>query len=281
MLAGRHISITQKAVALLSLPPLALVRRPYWPRAVRQPGLAHLHTSHTLRYLPPPPKTPPEEKPSSDVSSPTSPADPPTQHENIYTLPNLLTTSRILACPVLGYAILQGSWPLATGLLLYASVTDWLDGWIARKWEMKSVLGTILDPAADKALMTTLTVTLAMKGLLPVPLAVIIIGRDVFLGISAFWWRYTSLPPPKIFTRYWDFSIPSAEVQPTEISKMNTALQLLLMGVTTISPLISYDLSAPLRVLQWIVAGTTIWSGLGYLFNNQSVRLVAKLPKKP
>ncbi|KZT52371.1 hypothetical protein CALCODRAFT_525418 [Calocera cornea HHB12733] len=219
--------------------------------------------------------------PNPNPNPKPSPLDAPTLHENIYTFPNLLTVSRILACPVLAWAILEGSWPLATGLLAYAGVTDWLDGWVARRWGMRSVLGTILDPAADKALMTTLVVTLAMKGLLPVPLAVIILGRDVLLSISAFYWRYTSLPPPKTFARYWDFSIPSAEVNPTEISKINTALQLLLMGVTTVSPLIAYDISMPLRVLQWTVAGTTIWSGLGYLFANNSVRLVGRPPKKP
>ena len=78
---------------------------------------------------------------------------------------------------------------------------------------MHTVLGTILDPAADKALMTTLTVTLTMKGLLPgrffrhdtdtthsnstvVSLAAIVIGRDVLLSLSAFYIRYTSLPAP-------------------------------------------------------------------------------------
>ena len=126
---------------------------------------------------------------------------------------------------------------------------------MARRYNMRSVLGTILDPAADKTLMTTLTVTLAMKSLIPgmwhwhrfllfaeysdiVPLAVIILGRDVLLSLSAFYIRYTSLPPPvssvvqsicafahayigqKTWSRYWDFSIPSAEVHPTSISKV-------------------------------------------------------------
>jgi cardiolipin synthase len=137
---------------------------------------------------------------------------------------------------------------------------------------MTSVLGTILDPAADKALVGTLVVTLTMRGLLPreflthekslflmlklVPLAIIIVGRDMLLSLSAFYIRYTSLPHPvsyitfftlvscalsaleKTFQRYWDFSIPSAEVRPTTISKANTALQLLLLGSTTISPLL-------------------------------------------
>jgi cardiolipin synthase len=87
-----------------------------------------------------------------------------------------------------------------------------------------------------------------------VPLGAIILGRDLLLSLSAFYIRYTSLPypvsisccplrfalnpPKKTFQRYWDFSIPSAEVRPTTISKVNTALQLLLMGSTTISPLL-------------------------------------------
>jgi len=127
------------------------------------------------------------------------------------------------------------------------------DGYLARRFKMSSVLGTILDPAADKALMTTLTITLTMRELIPglysssfavilthqwrsVPLAVIILGRDVLLSLSALYIRYSTLPNPvrhqlfpisqpspfaqKTFSRYWDFSLPSAEVRPTTISKV-------------------------------------------------------------
>ena len=52
------------------------------------------------------------------------------------------------------------------------------------------------------------------------------------LGIAAIYYRWISLPPPKTFARYWDFSLPSAEVRPTTISKYNTALQLALIGAT-------------------------------------------------
>ncbi|KDQ61485.1 hypothetical protein JAAARDRAFT_150210 [Jaapia argillacea MUCL 33604] len=200
----------------------------------------------------------------------------PSIRENIYTIPNLLTLSRIAACPVLGWSIIKGDFNLATSLLVYAGLTDLLDGFLARRYNMKSVLGTILDPAADKTLMTTLTITLAIKGMLPVPLAIIILGRDVALSLSAFYIRYNTLPPPKTWSRYWDFSLPSAEVRPTEISKINTALQLFLMGSTTISPLISYDLAMPLLALQWVVATTTVWSGLSYVFSKNAIRVVAQ-----
>lgn len=125
-----------------------------------------------------------------------------------------------------------------------------LDGWIARKWNKQTVVGTVIDPMADKALMTILTVCLAVKGALPVWLAVIILGRDVALGISAIYYRWISLPPPKTFSRYWDFSLPSAEVRPTTISKYNTFLQLALVGITTAAPLITTDLSQALSILQ-------------------------------
>lgn len=56
--------------------------------------------------------------------------------------------------------------------------------------------------------------------LMVVWLAVIILGRDVGLGIAALYYRWISLPPPKTMGRYWDFSLPSAEVRPTTISKV-------------------------------------------------------------
>jgi cardiolipin synthase len=131
-----------------------------------------------------------------------------------------------------------------------------IDGYLARRYKMSSVLGTILDPAADKILMTTLTVTLAIQNLLPSALlsaSLVTFDADCAtphsscgcnnhwpgcptqpLGVlhpfhlsttsSVF---YTLHTPPirntffqKTFKRYWDFSIPSAEVHPTAISKV-------------------------------------------------------------
>lgn len=138
------------------------------------------------------------------------------------------------------------------------------------------MVGTIIDPLADKTLMTVLTVTLAMQGSLPVWLAVIILGRDVGLGISAVYYRWISLPPPKTFSRYWDFSLPSAEVRPTTISKYNTALQLGLMGLTTLAPVVPVDLATSLTVMQYVVATTTIWSGASYIYSKDAVKILSQ-----
>lgn len=75
--------------------------------------------------------------------------------------------SRLIAAPVVGYLIIHDLHAPALGLFAYAGITDLVDGWIARKWGLQTVLGTVIDPMADKALMTVVTVTLAMKGALP------------------------------------------------------------------------------------------------------------------
>lgn len=72
-------------------------------------------------------------------------------------------------------------------------------------------------------------------------------------------------PPQKTFTRYWDFSIPSAEVKPTSLSKYNTALQLALVGLTTVQPLLPFELGMAMQAFQWLVGGTTVLSGVSYL----------------
>ncbi|KHJ35404.1 putative cdp-alcohol phosphatidyltransferase [Erysiphe necator] len=197
-----------------------------------------------------------------------------TKHEYIYTVPNILTFSRLIAAPIIGYLVLHDHHTWAFSLFTYASITDLVDGWIARRWALKTVVGTVIDPMADKILMTILTICLAIKGSLPVWLATIVLGRDIGLAIAAFYYRWISLPPPRTLARYWDFSLPSAEVRPTTISKYNTALQLALIGTTTVMPIIAIDLSYTLTIMQYLVATTTIASGASYIFSRDAVKIL-------
>ncbi len=87
--------------------------------------------------------------------------------ENIYTVPNLLTLSRIVATPLIGYLIVEHCYYEASIALLVASATDVLDGWIARRCKQQTYLGSVLDPMADKVLMTTLVLSLAHADLIP------------------------------------------------------------------------------------------------------------------
>ncbi|KAI9366104.1 CDP-alcohol phosphatidyltransferase-domain-containing protein [Zopfochytrium polystomum] len=192
--------------------------------------------------------------------------------ENIYTIPNILTMTRIAMTPAIGYLIAVGHFQSAFAVLAVAAVTDVLDGLIARGFNQKTSFGSILDPAADKILMTVLTVSLSYSGLLPTGLAVLIIGRDVGLTAAVFVYRYISLPAPKTWTRYWDASIPTAEVRPPLISKLNTFLQLGLMASTLSVAAAGYSVSMlPLEVLRWTVCGTTVASALVYWFDRKNL----------
>jgi cardiolipin synthase len=205
-----------------------------------------------------------------------------TTHENIYTIPNMLTIGRLFTAPVIGYLVVHHQTAWAFGLFALSCVTDLLDGYIARKYKLQTVVGSVIDPMADKALMMTLASCLAVSGDIPLYAAVVILGRDVLLGLSALVIRYKSLPPPKTFTRYWDFSLPSAEVHPTQISKYNTFLQMLYLGTSlmypavysTLDPEIAQLASSSLTVMGYVVTTTTILSGLSYVFSANAVKIV-------
>ncbi len=123
-------------------------------------------------------------------------------------------------------------------------------------------------------------------------LATLILGRDASLALAAIYYRWTSLPSPKTLARYWDFSLPSASVHPTTISKLNTFLQLVLIGATTALPLVTSTTGGleavnqiinsvggaegAVRTLQYTVATTTLWSGASYVWNKNAVRILGE-----
>lgn len=184
-----------------------------------------------------------------------------------YTIPNMLTISRIAATPFIGYFLATGHTTPALSIFAYSCITDFVDGYIARKYNMKTVLGSILDPAADKFLMTTCTVALAIQTSMPLYVAACIIGRDVFLSFYGFYVRYRALPPPKTLKRFLDLSIPTHSVHPNLLGKVNTALQMAYIGTLVILPLLSdFGLAPYLDLAGAGVAATTVVSGLTYIF---------------
>lgn len=82
--------------------------------------------------------------------------------------------------------------------------------------------------------------------------------------------------------RYWDFSLPSAEVHPTEISKINTLLQLLLVGNAMVLPVLplalvgTWNLMGVMEGWEYLVAGTTVLSGLSYVGNKDAVKILSQ-----
>lgn len=115
-------------------------------------------------------------------------------------IPNLLSLSRIGLAPIIGYYLWRnnpGSTIICLLLLLAAAVTDGLDGYLARRMNLQSRLGEILDPLADKIMAATLLVFLIMFREFPIWLAGLIVGRDLVLlaaGAILMKGRRVSLP---------------------------------------------------------------------------------------
>ncbi|KAK6182841.1 hypothetical protein SNE40_010431 [Patella caerulea] len=199
--------------------------------------------------------------------------------ENIMTIPNLLTTMRIVSTPFLGYMVTTGAYEWGLGLFVFAGLTDLLDGYIARSFtNQRTALGTALDPLADKLLVSVLTITLTIVNLIPVWLTSLIVSRDMALIGASFYIRYISLSPPKNFSRFFNLNKPSAKLYPSTLSKANTALQLSLVALTLAAPVFNYIDHPALQTLWYITAVTTFWSGWDYWKNGWSY--VKILPKK-
>ena len=111
-----------------------------------------------------------------------------------FTIPNLITLTRILLTPLFIIFLIQGRYRKALLIFILAGISDLADGLIARWWQQKSRLGSYLDPLADKLLMSASFVTLSISHLIPSWLTVMVISRDVILGLGALILRLTDYP---------------------------------------------------------------------------------------
>ncbi len=126
-------------------------------------------------------------------------------------IPNAICVLRILLVAPCALTLLDGRYELTLLLFAVASISDGLDGWLAKSFGWTSRLGKILDPIADKLLLVTVFLTLAWLGLAPRWLVVTVVVRDVLIVGGAIAYRVL---------------IGYIEGHPTPISKLNTLLQL-------------------------------------------------------
>ncbi|XP_061212154.1 cardiolipin synthase (CMP-forming) isoform X1 [Neopsephotus bourkii] len=197
-------------------------------------------------------------------------------YENPWTIPNILSMARMGLAPVLGYLIVEENFNVALGVFVLAGITDLLDGFIARNWaNQKSALGSALDPLADKILISVLYVSLTCTNLIPVPLTSMIILRDVALIAAVFYVRYKTLSPPRTLSRYFNPCYATAQLKPTFISKMNTAVQLILVAASLAAPVFNYVDSIYLQTLWCITAFTTVTSAYSYYhYGRKTVQVI-------
>ncbi|VDM11215.1 unnamed protein product [Wuchereria bancrofti] len=183
----------------------------------------------------------------------------------IATIPNALCLFRIGMTPVIGYLIIKESYMIALALFAVSGITDWLDGYIARSfWSQSSLVGSIIDPVADKLLVTTVFISLTYVKLVPLPLTILVILRDVGLIAGGAVTRYKTLEKPVTLVRYFSPSVSPLQVTPTSISKVNTALQMCTIGGSLVSPILGFTNHLFLTHIYFATAATTIYSGFQY-----------------
>ena len=135
-------------------------------------------------------------------------------------LPNFLSVARIVLIPLFVIALINQLFGWALFIFVAAAVTDAVDGLLARLLHQRTILGSYLDPAADKLLTATSFVTLAILGILPGWLAVIVISRDVMIILGIMILFLTS---------------HALEIRPSLASKLTTTLQFCTIVFTLVS----------------------------------------------
>ena len=165
-------------------------------------------------------------------------------------LPNAISLMRIaLIAPIL-VLITTGDFPLALLLFVVASFSDGLDGYLATRFDWRTRFGGLLDPAADKLLMTGMFVTLAWIELIPVWLAAAVILRDVVIAGGAIAYNFIVKPVP---------------AEPTRISKLNTSLQMLFVLFVLSRAAFGWPEEITITILGAAILVTVVISGVDYV----------------
>lgn len=166
-------------------------------------------------------------------------------------LPNTLSLLRIALVAPAVWSLQAQRFRTALALIVLAAVTDALDGFLARRFQWGSRVGSILDPVADKLMLVSVFLALGWLGHLPLWLAVLVVARDALIVAGAL--AYHLL-------------IEEVRMDPTVAGKATTAVQLALLG-SVVAHLAGLPLPGGLvDALVWLTGTVTLWSGVDYVY---------------
>jgi cardiolipin synthase len=167
-------------------------------------------------------------------------------------LPNLITVLRAALIPVIAWRLAAGDFGAALALFFVSAASDAADGWIARRWRLRTRFGAIADPLADKATMLTVTLLLAWLGALPLWLAALLVARDLVIVAGALAYH---------------FVVGHVEMAPTLLSKANTGLEFVMLAAALAHAAgLAPSAAAWLPALYAVVALTIVLSGAQYVW---------------
>lgn len=164
-------------------------------------------------------------------------------------LPNLITLARICAVPFTIWLIVEGYLMWAFWVFVAAGISDAVDGFVAKRFDMETELGKYLDPIADKALLVSVYVALGVEGHLPNWLVILVVSRDVFIVGGALLFETVT---------------HSLTMQPLMISKVNTTVQIVLAAAVMANVGYGIELDGAMTAVVLACAATTIGSGVAY-----------------
>ncbi len=165
-------------------------------------------------------------------------------------LPNIISVSRFFFAPIIIWLIVSENLIGALIVFLIAGLTDALDGFIARRYDMLTELGAYLDPIADKALLMSTFVTLGYFNYLPAWLAITVVSRDVLIigAVMLSWLMGRAM-----------------EVKPLRISKFNTVMQITVAVLVLAESGLKLGLRDYVVITSWVTGATTVASAVMYL----------------
>jgi cardiolipin synthase (CMP-forming) len=170
----------------------------------------------------------------------------------VYTVPNALSLLRLLLVPVFAYLILSEVDGWALVVLMVSGLTDWLDGFLARRWRQVSRLGALLDPAADRLYILSTLLGLAYRDIIPWWLVAVIVTRDLVLT--------TTLP---VLARHGFGPLPVHFLGKAATFNLLYAFPLILLGEGTGT---AAAVAQPVGwAFAWWGTGLYWWAGLLYL----------------
>ena len=166
------------------------------------------------------------------------------------TVPNFITTIRIILAPIFIIFLINDQFLPALIVFVVCTVSDGLDGMVARLFNQKSWLGAYLDPLADKILLVAAFIALSIRGYLPPWLGVMVITRDILIMLGVL----------VLFLNSLEFNI-----RPSILSKANTILQFITVLLVLSKGYMSISLEFYLYVF-YVTALLTVGSGLHYIY---------------
>ncbi len=165
-------------------------------------------------------------------------------------IPNLLTLLRILLVPVVVWAISQGQMGIALAAFVIAGITDAVDGYIAKRFNQQTEIGAYLDPLADKTLIVSIYVSLAIFGFIPPWVAILVVSRDIMIVGAVVLSTLVGRP---------------LTIHPLMVSKANTVAQIVFAALVLAAKGLKLDLDWAIFVVMWTVAVLTLASAAAYL----------------